>query len=420
MQDISQINADEEVIPVDTAEKAAFDDHTALSNKSKGKQPTKSKLPTFSHIPRRATTTSDMADTELLIVESFNEVVSLSNNVGTPRKLRRKLLEIKQEKKRMQNRPQTVGLTPQELNRTLVTKIVQQTHQLRQETEDLAKQMGVWQPPTQGVSELAREKERRKLAVGLDKAIDEDSDEYDPDNEIEDNEIVYSGEEEEKEEEEGAKEVETVEETNNDTTILESTNELSTIDQRQEQQENAMEEEDEEDDVNVASALASRSKGRYRALALESDEENSVPAVEGNTLATVESSVTNINTTTNLDNTIFTVHDNPVNDTDNDDTDDGNEDQTDTMSKRRLLNRKRLMADLIKKSTKPMNKRTAAYFDAEAEEEEDEWAGFLHQQQCNNESDEDDRDDRFMDDIDMVVHDLSEEENEEQVIALHR
>ncbi|RKP25774.1 hypothetical protein SYNPS1DRAFT_28502 [Syncephalis pseudoplumigaleata] len=390
----------------DGAGEMVQDGHGAVSGRSKGKQPMPASLPTFSHIPRATSTTSAMADTELVIVESFDGAAATtplsSGVVTTPRKLRRKLLEITREKERVQARPKTTDITPQELNRVLVTKIARQTHQLRQEAEDLAKQMGVWQPPTQGVSELAREKERRKLAAGLDTAMTdealEDGDvEQDAEEDgAEDDDIAYSGEEEAEQEEE--EQEEEIDEASIVPPAAPSTAEEATM-------------AEEQDDVDAATALATRTKGRSRTrMMVESDEESTMPNETTKTTTATDP----------MHSTIFTVHD----DAHANEEEDEEDEEGASTGTRRLLNRKRLVADMIKRtrSLQPMNKRTAAYFDAEAEEEEDEWAGFLDQHRTHHESDEEeDDDDRFMDDLDVVVQDLSdEEENEEQVVALHR
>ncbi|KAI9595181.1 hypothetical protein BDF19DRAFT_442441 [Syncephalis fuscata] len=428
-----------------------------LSDKALGKLPQESvtlvkekriirtPLPTFQHTPVCTTTdiTSAMADMELIIIDSYdkhdNELQTQRETPKTPVKMKQKFAQIKHQKQLEVQRPKTTtDMTPQQLNHMLKAKITQQTSERRQEAEDLAKRLGVWQPPTQGVSELAREKERRKLAMGTDIDFIPPSDEEYEEDEVnnkehnsDEDDIIYSGEETNDDDNnntdideddsndavndngEGQTRIATMDSVlDNEITDLVTSNNSILLNEIEKDDDEEEEEEKEEEDeqVNIASKSINRSKGRHHTLMIDSDEETTMPLPLSTTEN--ESNFSNINKDTGLDNAIFAIED-----------DSNINDLSESTLNRRLISRRNLVADMFKDKVKPMSRRMAGYFDAEAEEEEDEWAGFLDQQQPphQNEPEEDDRDDRFMDDIDMVVHDLSdEEENSEDVAALHR
>jgi hypothetical protein len=413
-----------------------------MSEKARGKQPMPPpvKPPSFTSI--RLTNDSD-SDLELEILDD-QSLMSTNVSVQTPRtpvKLYKKIREVHAMRERELEERRKQNVTPRELNSMLQKRIVQQLAEQRQEEEEKARQLGVWQAPTNGVSLLARERERRKIARDLAQHRD------DIDAEDEDD-IIYSGEDEEDDDEH-------IEELSGEEN--ESSTADDSIDADMEEAERQMERlacdepslpaTPEQHVVQTPSVLpASDSIDAAAHVSASLEEDHSVvvapePDVEFNDDADQdEDSVIARRPRTTLkkrpiisdnsdDETSGAQQEmttqNPVsNNNDNDTvTNSAAETATDTTKtgSKRLMNRKALFIE-HQRAARLLAKRQAELLDAEAEEEEDEWAGFLGQNEPTRRNDEYDIDDRYMADLDIVVDDIDPDEqiNEEEVAALHR
>ncbi|RKP09888.1 MRC1-like domain-containing protein [Thamnocephalis sphaerospora] len=457
-------------------------DVTATSSRVSGKQPdmTDSRPPSFS-----AVRIADDGDSDLEL-EILDTRTTFPKVPTTPVKLRKKIQEVHDMREReLEQRRQQI-ITPKELNAMLQRKISEQIAERRRDEEAKARQLGVWQAPTNGVSVLARERERRKAAKEFSQhqPQKQDGSIASSDDEL----YLYSGEEEEAMSDEDedeqinentsdaeldeterrmrrllddddddnddecgdahdaepAKDGEDGDGKKHEATLLalnhrigDLTNAAAMSADSQDAEDTEVEQKqvgasmlDNADDYDSPATLHRRAGVRRRTVMLAgSDEEDNGDAsskgVDESTADATSAAATDAfaGSLSTLEEGQGDPKDSPLLQTPaTKSAKEDSDNRTETrLGARRLIRR----TDLTKsqpKPKRPIDKRTAGFLDAEAEEEEDEWAGFLGQDQSTRQDDDDDRDDRHLADLDMVVQDISEDEqeNDEEVAALHR